>query len=118
MSGEELKQYIKASGLTMTDVAKELGTTPQNVQARLGRKSVKADFFLKVKSIIDKCAPPLPVEMESAVIGSNVNGSHSPNVTQAIGADAALQRENEVLRQQNEFLQKQVETLLSIVGNK
>ena len=36
MSGEELKQYIKRSGLTMSDVARELGTTPQNVQARLG----------------------------------------------------------------------------------
>ena len=36
MNGEELKQYIKRSGLTMSDVARELGTTPQNVQACLG----------------------------------------------------------------------------------
>ena len=27
MSGEELKQYIKRSGLTMSDVARELGHT-------------------------------------------------------------------------------------------
>lgn len=119
MTGEDLKQYIKRSGLTMTDIAKELGTSPQNVQAKLNRKSIKADFWLKVKEIIDKCCPPLPAEMESAVIGSNVNGSNSSNVSQSIGSgkETALQRENEVLKQQNEFLQKQVETLLAIVGN-
>lgn len=52
MSGEELKQYIKRSGLTMSDVARELGTTPQNVRARLGRKTIKIDFIQKIKEII------------------------------------------------------------------
>lgn len=118
MSGEELKQYIKRSGLTMSDVARELGTTPQNVQARLGRKTIKIDFIQKIKEIIDKRAPPLPAEMEEAVIGSNVNGSNSPNVSQSIGSDAALAAENKLLREQNEFLQSQVKTLLAIVGQK
>lgn len=113
MSGEELKQYIKRSGLTMSDVARELGTTPQNVQARLGRKSIKIDFVQKIKEIIDKCAPPLPAEMEAAVIGSN-----SSNVSQLLGSDAALAAENKLLREQNEFLQSQVKTLLAIVGKK
>lgn len=118
MSGEELKQYIKRSGLTMSDVARELGTTPQNVQARLGRKTIKIDFIQKIKAIIDRCAPPLPAEMEEAVIGSNVNGSNSPNVSQLLGGDAALAAENKLLREQNEFLQSQVKTLLAIVGQK
>lgn len=118
MSGEELKQYIKRSGLTMSDVARELGTTPQNVQARLGRKTIKIDFIQKIKAIIDRCAPPLPAEMEEAVIGSNVNGSNSSNVSQSIGSDAALAAENKLLREQNEFLQSQVKTLLAIVGQK
>ncbi len=118
MSGEELKQYIKRSGLTMSDVARELGTTPQNVQARLGRKTIKIDFIQKIKEIIDKCAPPLPAEMEEAVIGSNVNGSNSPNVSQSIGSDAALQARVESLESENSFLRKQVETLLAIVGQK
>lgn len=118
MSGEELKQYIKRSGLTMSDVARELGTTPQNVQARLGRKTIKIDFIQKIKAIIDKCAPPLPAEMEEAVFGSNVNGSNSPNVSQSLGSDAALAAENKLLREQNEFLQSQVKTLLAIVGQK
>lgn len=118
MSGEELKQYIKRSGLTMSDVARELGTTPQNVQARLGRKSIKIDFVQKIKEIIDKCAPPLPAEMEEAVFGSNVNGSNSSNVSQSIGSDAALQARVESLESENSFLRKQVETLLAIVGQK
>lgn len=118
MSGEELKQYIKRSGLTMSDVARELGTTPQNVQARLGRKTIKIDFIQKIKEIIDKCAPPLPAEMEAAVIGSNVNGSNSSNVSQSIAGDAALQARVESLESENSFLRKQVETLLAIVGQK
>lgn len=117
MSGEELKQYIKRSGLTMSDVARELGTTPQNVQARLGRKTIKIDFIQKIKEIIDKCAPPLPAEMEAAV-GSNINGSNSSNVSQTIAGDAALAAENKLLREQNEFLQSQVKTLLAIVGQR
>lgn len=118
MSGEELKQYIKRSGLTMSDVARELGTTPQNVQARLGRKTIKIDFIQKIKEIIDKCAPPLPAEMEEAVFGSNVNGLNSSNVSQSIGSDAALQARVESLESENSFLRKQVETLLAIVGQK
>ena len=118
MSGEELKKYIKSSGLTMSDVARELGTTPQNVQARLGRKTIKIDFIQKIKEIIDRCAPPLPAEMEAAVIGSNVNDSNSSNVSQSIGSDSALAAENKLLREQNEFLQSQVKTLLAIVGQK
>lgn len=118
MSGEELKQYIKRSGLTMSDVARELGTTPQNVQARLGRKTIKIDFIQKIKEIIDKCAPPLPAEMEEAVFGSNVNGSNSSNVSQSLGGDAALQARVESLESENSFLRKQVETLLAIVGQK
>lgn len=118
MSGEELKKYIKSSGLTMSDVARELGTTPQNVQARLGRKTIKIDFIQKIKEIIDRCAPPLPAEMEAAVIGSNVNGSNSSNVSQSIGSDAALQARVESLESENSFLRKQVETLLAIVGQK
>lgn len=118
MSGEDLRQYIRHSGMSVSDIAKEMGTSPQNLSARFNRKSIKTDFWLKVKEIIDKCCPPLPAEMEAAVIGSNVNGSNSSNVSQSIVNDDALVRENEVLRQQNAFLQEQVKTLLAIVGQK
>lgn len=120
MSGEELKTYLKDRGLPLAKVADELGTSPQNLNGKLKAKSLKGDFIAKVKAIIDKCCPPLPAEMESAVIGSNITGANSSNVNQSIGSgnEEALQREVDLLRQQNAFLQKQVETLLGIVGNK
>lgn len=118
MNGEELKQYIKRSGMSVAAVAEELGTSPQNLNAKFNRKSIKTDFLQKIKEIIDKCAPPLPAEMEEAVFGSNVNGSNSSNVSQSIGSDAALQARVESLESENSFLRKQVETLLAIVGQK
>lgn len=113
MNGEELKQYIKRSGMSVAAVAEELGTSPQNLNAKFNRKSIKTDFLQKIKEIIDRCAPPLPAEMEAAV-----NGSNSSNVSQSTGSDAALAAENKLLREQNEFLQSQVKTLLAIVGQR
>lgn len=118
MSGEEMKRYIKASGVNMKTLAENLEVSPQNLNSKLNAKSLKADFIAKIKAIIDKCAPPLPAEMEAAVIGSNVNGSNSSNVSQSIAGDAALQARVESLESENSFLRKQVETLLAIVGQK
>ena len=113
MTGEEMKTYLRQRGLSLASVAEELGTSPQNLNGKLKAKSLKSDFISAIKAIIDRCAPPLPAEMEEAVFGSN-----SSNVSQSIGSDAALAAENKLLREQNEFLQNQVETLLAIVGQK
>lgn len=118
MTGEEMKTYLKQRGLSLASVAEELGTSPQNLNGKLKAKSLKSDFISAIKAIIDRCAPPLPAEMEEAVIGSNVNGSNSSNISQSIGSDAALAAENKLLREQNEFLQSQVKTLLAIVGQR
>lgn len=118
MSGEEMKTYLKQRGLSLASVAEELGTSQQNLNGKLKAKSLKSDFISAIKAIIDRCAPPLPVEMEEAVFGSNINGSNSSNVSQTIAGDAALAAENKLLREQNEFLQSQVKTLLAIVGQK
>ena len=56
MNGEELKQYIKRSGMSVAAVAEELRTSPQNLNAKFNRKSIKDRFFQKIKEIIDKCA--------------------------------------------------------------
>lgn len=112
-----MKRYIKASGMNMKTLAENLKVSPQNLNSKLNAKSLRADFIQKIKAIIDKCAPPLPAEMEEAVFGSNVNGSNSSNVSQS-SSDAALAAENKLLREQNEFLQNQVKTLLAIVGQK
>lgn len=113
-----MKTYLKQRGLSLASVAEELGTSPQNLNGKLKAKSLKSDFISAIKAIIDRCAPPLPAEMEEAVFGSNVNGSNSSNVSQSIAGDAALQARVESLENENSFLRKQVETLLAIVGQK
>lgn len=118
MTGQDLKDRIKDKGVTLAYVAEQLGTSPQNLSAKLAAKSVKLDFLSKVEAIIDRCCPPLPAEMQAAVMGSNINGSHSPNVQQTAGTSAALSRENELLRQQNEFLRQQVDRLMALLEKK
>lgn len=113
MTGEELKQIVRKSGLSVTDFAKELGMSPQNLNSKFISKSVKSDFLKKVENVINHCCPPLPAEVELAVSGSAINGSYSPNVTQSVGSDAALAAENALLRQQNEYLQRQLDRALA-----
>ena len=43
--------------MSVAAVAEKLGTSPQNLNAKFNRKSIKIDFFQKIKEIIDKCAP-------------------------------------------------------------
>ena len=113
MTGEEIKSIIKSRGMSLATVAKQLGTSPQNLNNRLNAKSIRLDFLQSVMDVINKCCPPLPAEVEVAINGSAVNGSHSPNVTQSVGADAALAAENALLRKQNEYLQRQLDRALA-----
>lgn len=117
MTGEEVKNIIKSRGMNLATVAKHLGTSPQNLNNRLNAKSIRIDFLQSIMDIINNCCPPLPVEVEASIIGSAVNGSHSPNVTQSIGGDAALVAENKLLRQQNEFLQQRLAEAMEIIKN-
>lgn len=107
-----MKQIVRKSGLSVTDFAKELGMSPQNLNAKFISKSVKSDFLKKVENVMNRCCPPLPAEVELAVNGSGVTGSHN-NATQYIGSDAALAAENALLRKQNEYLQRQLDRALA-----
>lgn len=112
MTGEDLRQYIKQRGMSLTQLANALGTSPQNLNAKFGRQTIKHDFLQTVMDILNKCCPPLPAEVELAVNGSGVTGSNN-NATQYIGSDAALAAENALLRQQNEYLQRQLDRALA-----
>ena len=113
MTGEEIKNIIKSRGMNLATVAKHLGTSPQNLNNRLNAKSVKIDFLQSIMDVINSCCPPLPADVEVAVNGSGVIGSHSPNATQYVDADAALVAENQLLRQQNEYLQKLLDSAMA-----
>ena len=112
MTGEEIKNIIKSRGMNLATVAKHLGTSPQNLNNRLNAISVKIDFLQSIMDVINSCCPPLPAEVEVAVNGSGVIGSHSPNATQYVGADAALVAEIQLLRQQNEYLLKLLDSAM------
>lgn len=111
MTGEELKLKIKQSGMTISDIAREMGTSPQNLGAKLNRKSIKYDFIQTVQKIIDRCCPPLPAEVDLSVSGSAINGSYSPNVQQSVNADASLLAQNKMLIEQNKMLLEQINSL-------
>lgn len=117
MTGEELKQIVRKSGLSVTDFAKELDMSPQNLNSKFISKSIKLDFLKKVENVINRCCPPLPAEVEIAVNGSGVI-THSPNANNYLGGDAALVAENKLLREQNEYLQKQLDRCMAkLLGN-
>ncbi len=113
MSGEELRIYLKQRGLSLAAVAERLGTSPQNLNGKLKAKSLKSDFISQIQNIVDKY--PVPIEMGATVVGSHIDASNSSGFTQTIGGDAALAAENKLLREQNEFLQGQLKTLLAIM---
>lgn len=115
MTGEELKILIKKSGLSVTDFAKALGISPQNLNGKFLAKSIKTDFLNKVKKIIDECCPPLPVEIDNSVM-SHVNAGGNVQQTYT-GGDAALLAENAVLRQQNEYLLKLLSECMAKIPN-
>ena len=102
MTGEEMKIYLKQSGIPLATIAEGLGISPQNLNGKLKAKSLKTDW-----AVIDSYASSLSTEMEGGVMDSNVNGSN--NMAGQSSVDLALQRETEVLRKQNEFQQKLIE---------
>lgn len=120
MTGEEVKRYIKSRGLTMSDIARETGTTPQNVANKLSRDNVKPDFLEVINRIIDRCCPSLPAEMEKAVYHQAINGDNNNNNIQTVGTDneAALRKEVEMLRQILADKDSEINFLRKIVQDK
>lgn len=73
MTGLELRRYVEYSGLTMSDIARELDTSPQNVRSKMTKERVSNDFVEKVRNIVSKCAPPLSTEAQQAMIERKLN---------------------------------------------
>ena len=123
----------KRSGMSINKMATMAGIDTGNLSRSINGKASFSDRVIyKIASALhvsvdwlEKGIEPMfsptvasPSEVGAGIIGSNVNGSNSSNVSQPIGSDAALAAENKLLREQNEFLQSQVKTLLAIVGQK
>lgn len=67
MSGEEMKRYIKASGVNMKTLAENLEVSPQNLNSKLNAKSLRADFIAKVMEVVTKYGQPIPADVEKII---------------------------------------------------
>lgn len=131
--GLAIEQRINQLGISKSELARRIGIPNQNVNRILGKEGIDTDKleeicraldfdFFKLYSEAMSGDQPAKAEEGDVVVGDasastvNVNGSHSPNVTQTAGQADALERENKILRQHNEFLQKQNESLQKQVG--
>lgn len=99
MTKEELKKYIRSSGLTQAEIAKALDMSSQNFSAQINNKSIKLDFYERIKAVIEG-------ETDDAETATYDQASELK----------ALQREVEILRQQNDFLQKMLDRLTEHKG--
>lgn len=126
--GLAIEQRINQLGISKSELARRIGIPNQNVNRILGKEGIDTDKleeicraldfdFFKLYSEAMSGEQPKTVEDGDVTVGDtsastvNVNGSHSPNVTQTAGQADALERENKILRQHSEFLQKQNESL-------
>lgn len=116
MTGDELRAKLFYTKKPLIEIAASVGLSSQGLSQALKVKDVKTGFVEKLASALNLPLSFFYDEGDPRAIGSNVNGSHSPNVSQSLGYDSALTAENKLLREQNEFLQSQVKTLLSIMG--
>lgn len=130
---KRITEIRKKNGLSINKLADKCGVNSANLSRSLaGKASLTDRVIYKIASALhvsvdwlEKGIEPMfsptvasTADVGAGITGSNVNGSNSSNVSQSIGSDAALAAENKLLREQNEFLQSQVKTLLAIVGQK
>lgn len=128
-----ITEIRKKNGLSINKLADKCGVNSANLSRSLAGKAslsdrviykiahalnVSVDWLEKgIEPMFSPTVASVP-EVGAGITGSNVNGSNSSNVSQSTGSDAALAAENKLLREQNEFLQSQVKTLLAIVGQR
>lgn len=130
---KRITEIRKKNGLSINKLADKCGVNSANLSRSLaGKASLTDRVIYKIANALHVSVDWLENGIEpmfsptvasiadvgAGITGSNVNGSNSSNVSQSICSDAALAAENKLLREQNEFLQSQVKTLLAIVGQK
>lgn len=115
----------KRSGMSVNKMATVAGIDTGNLSRSINGKASFSDRVIyKIANALhvsvdwlENGIEPMfsPTVASTADVGAGITGS---NVSQSLGSDAALAAENKLLREQNEFLQSQVKTLLAIVGQK
>lgn len=122
---KRITEIRKKNGLSINKLADKCGVNSANLSRSLaGKASLTDRVIYKIANALhvsvdwlENGIEPMfsPTVASTADVGAGITGS---NVSQSIGSDSALAAENKLLREQNEFLQSQVKTLLAIVGQK
>lgn len=100
MTGEEFKNYVMSSRISVTQIAKKMGTTPQVISNRYCRQKISSDFLDSVKQAISACQEDYNIHNNAV----SVDNSSQSEI-------AVLKAQNDILRQQNDFLQKLLDRL-------
>lgn len=105
MTGNEFRDFIVSSRVSVTELAKKMGTTPQVISNKYNRQKISSDFLDSVKAAIDeyRCE-------QDAQFNSIASASSASEVGETI---AVLRAENKILKDQNEFLHKMLDRLTS-----
>ena len=103
MTGNEFRDFIVSSRVSVTELAKKMGTTPQVISNKYNRQKISSDFLDSVKVAIDECRCEQDAQFNSIA---------SP-VIEVGETIAVLRAENKILKDQNEFLQKMLDRLTS-----
>lgn len=85
MTGERLKRYMRANGLTNNDVAERLGMTAQNLSALLAKEDIKTGFMERFCEVVGLA----PADLYGGTITA-LASDHSTAIAGAGNSDASL----------------------------
>lgn len=121
MDGKILKKKLQSLDIQMTEVAKRLNISPQNLQNRFKSKEITLDFLIEVSKAVNTSVyyfiKGTAYENEflqpDNVILKEPDGEFIPNVVDAKNQTIEiLQREVQDLRSDKDFLKKIIDSNL------
>lgn len=121
MDGKILKKKLQSLDIQMTEVAKRLNISPQNLQNRFKSKEITLDFLIEVSKAVNVSvyhfikgtAYEKEFQQPNNVILNEPDGEFIPNVVDAKNQTIEiLQREVQDLRSDKDFLKKIIDSNL------
>lgn len=106
MTGKEFKEYLENRGIPVVSLARKMGVAPQIVSNKFQRLTIKPEYLAKVNTAIEEL-------QASWGVSPNAGKTEEKeiDIIEAVNRINLLQREVEILRQQNDFLQKMLDRL-------
>lgn len=125
MEGKKLKEFFVREGISLTEVAKRMGVSQQNLSSLLSSDNIKTGTLEKVAETFGKSPAFFYTGDNSgtAVVGtanqSTVIGKQDTLGVRAVEKQAeVLGKQAEIIDKQLEVKDKQIETLLQVILQK